>query len=152
MIGRHPDWAHYRLNAAPRTFHEAQVSLLYSVGAAFVLGSALPEQYSDAHLGRDDIRSVIEKITIETDPGLARGVSCDMTVTYADGTVIRSVVDYPKGSPQNPMSREELRSKFDALTGGILVEGAADRVQSSVDDLEALGDINALVDLLEVAQ
>ncbi|ODU66319.1 MAG: hypothetical protein ABT05_05585, partial [Lautropia sp. SCN 66-9] len=34
VMARHPDWAHYHQNATPKTYHEAQVSLPYSVAVA----------------------------------------------------------------------------------------------------------------------
>ena len=48
MVRWHLDWAGYHLNATPATFHEAQVSVPYSVAvAAFTFGTTLTEQYSD---------------------------------------------------------------------------------------------------------
>ena len=49
-IERHPDWAHYHQNKAPQTYHEAQVSLPYSVAVAFKEGKALLRQYTDRKL------------------------------------------------------------------------------------------------------
>ena len=50
VMERHPDWAHYHQNANPRTYHEAQVSLPYSVAVALNDGQALFDQYNDARL------------------------------------------------------------------------------------------------------
>jgi 2-methylcitrate dehydratase PrpD len=148
LVKRHPDWAHYHLNSAPKTFHEAQVSLPYSVAAAFVLGAALPEQYGDEYLTRDDLRALTAKVRIEPDPTQARGVSCDMTVTYADGTTERVVVDYPKGSVQNPMTEEDLERKFRSLAGPHLSSQTQDAIIEAVRSLENLDDIGSLVTLL----
>jgi 2-methylcitrate dehydratase PrpD len=41
VMARHPDWAHYHQNATPRTYHEAQVSLPFSVAVALRDGQAL---------------------------------------------------------------------------------------------------------------
>lgn len=150
VVRRHPDWAAYHLNAAPQTFHEAQVSLPYAVAAAFTFGAALPDQFADELLGRDDLRRLAALVDVEPDPSLRRGVSCDMTVTYADGSTERSIVDDPKGSLHNPMSRADLRAKFELLTRGLLAAGAADEVEGLVSRLEELGDLDAFSDLLEV--
>ena len=47
---RHPAWAHYHLNARPATYHEAQVSLPFSVAIALLEGGALPPQYQNDKL------------------------------------------------------------------------------------------------------
>jgi 2-methylcitrate dehydratase PrpD len=150
VVRRHPDWAGYHLNAAPETFHEAQVSLPYSVAAAFMFGTALPPQYADDLLRREDLRKLSAMVRVEPDPTLERGVSCDMTVAFHDGSTARSVVDHPKGSVQNPMTDQDLREKFDLLTDGLLPEGAADSIQSTIDELEDVEDVNTLLDLVSV--
>src|SRR5205823_4573958 len=43
-VQRHPAWASYHQNAEPKTYHEAQVSLPYSVAVALVEGAALLPQ------------------------------------------------------------------------------------------------------------
>jgi 2-methylcitrate dehydratase PrpD len=149
-IKRHPDWAEYHLNAEPTTFHEAQVSLPYSVAAAYILGAALPEQYADTYLHRQDLRDLSALVDVEPDSSLVRGVSCDMTVTFRDGSVFRSIVDYAKGSVQNPLTDDELRLKFRSLTAGLLPEGAAGRIEGLIDGLEELVDMNELMELVTV--
>ena len=151
VVRRHPDWAKYHLNAAPATFHEAQVSLPYAVAAAFTFGAALPEQFADELLSRKDLRDLTGLVQVEIDESLLRGVSCDMTVTFRDGSSARSVVDYPKGSLQNPMTKEDIRAKFVSLTNGLLPDGATERIEAVINRLEELGDMNELVELVEVS-
>ncbi|HYH41577.1 MAG TPA: MmgE/PrpD family protein, partial [Burkholderiales bacterium] len=50
VVKRHPDWALYHQNTAPRTYHEGQVSLPYSVAIALIEGKALLAQYTDRKL------------------------------------------------------------------------------------------------------
>lgn len=150
VIRRHPDWALYHLNAVPTTFHEAQVSLPYSVAVALVFGAALPDQYSDENLENPLVRRLSQLVEIEVDDSLARGVSCDMRVGFADGSSASSLVDYPKGSAENPMTRDDLRAKFDLLTAPYLPVGAAERIEKLVDDLENLHDVAALIESVQV--
>lgn len=150
MVRRHPDWAGYHLNATPATFHEAQVSLPYSVAAAFTFGTALPEQYADEYLQRPDLQRLTALVRVEPDRSLLRGVSCAMTVTFRDGSSAESVVDHPRGSVQNPMTDEDIRAKFGSLTSGLLPDGAAARIEAVISRLEDLGDMNDLVDLVAV--
>jgi 2-methylcitrate dehydratase PrpD len=126
-MARHPDWAHYHQNKTPQTYHEAQVSLPYSVAVALKEGQALLKQYTDRKLKDAVLRRISDIVDITVDASLPRGVSCKMTMTVNDGRQFVSQVDYPKGSIQNSMSDAELRFKFDTLATPVI--GAAHAAQ-----------------------
>lgn len=142
---RHPDWALYHQNQRPSTYHEAQVSLPYSVAVALTDGQALFAQYSNARLEEPVLRRLGDRVAIEVDDSLPRGVSCRMTMTMDDGAEFSSQVDYPKGSIQNPMSDAELRGKFDSLTIPVLGEAGSVRLAQAVAEIATAPDITALM-------
>src|SRR5690606_17936427 len=57
---RHPAWADYHLNRRPQTYHEAQVSLPYSVAIALIEGAAMFPQYQNDKLGDPEIRRLMD--------------------------------------------------------------------------------------------
>src|SRR6202162_5808202 len=59
---RHPDWAHYHQNKTPQTYHEAQVSLPYSIAVALKEGQALLKEYNDRKL-KDPVLRRISDLT-----------------------------------------------------------------------------------------
>lgn len=144
-MARHPDWAHYHQNANPSTYHEAQVSLPYSVAVALKDGQALFPQYNNARFKEADLMRVSNLMEFVVDDKLPRGVSCLMTLTMQDGQSFSSQVDYPKGSIQNPMSESELRTKFDSLVIPVLGEERAKKIADMVANIEACSDINQLM-------
>ncbi len=146
---RHPDWAHYHGNKAPRTYHEAQMSLPYSVAVALVDGQALFPQYNNARLKEADIVRLTQMVDIEPDASLPRGVSCKMTMTMQDGSTYISQVDYPKGSIQNPMSDDELRAKFDLLAQPIIGKNKADQLAEGLTQIENCEDLTTLFTLAQ---
>jgi 2-methylcitrate dehydratase PrpD len=150
-MGRHPDWALYHQNAHPTTYHEAQVSLPYSVAVALTDGQALFPQYNNARLKEPMLKKLSEMVEISVDESLPRGVSCLMTMEMDDGATYRSQVDYPKGSIQNPMSDDELRAKFDSLATPVLGASRAAQVAEQVANIEACDDVGALLRLLAPA-
>ena len=77
---RHPAWAHYHLNAEPKTYHEAQVSLPYSVAVALIEGAALLPQYQNDKLSDPEILRLSRLVEVIPDETLPRGVSCLMTL------------------------------------------------------------------------
>ena len=144
---RHPDWARYHQNKAPRTYHEAQVSLPFSVAMALIEGKALLEQYSDRNIRNSEVKRLMGITSISEDASLPRGVSCKMTATLKDGRVLTSQVDYPKGSIQNPMTDGELRAKFDSLAGPVIGAKRAATLAEQVMDLEKLKSVGELMKL-----
>jgi 2-methylcitrate dehydratase PrpD len=137
VMERHPDWAHYHQNRTPQTYHEAQVSLPYSVAVALGEGAALFAQYQDAKLQDPSLRHASNVTEIVADAALPRGVSCRMMLEMQDGSRYVAQVDDPKGSIGNPMSQEELRTKFDSLATPVLGQDGARRLAHAVAGIEA---------------
>lgn len=146
-MARHPDWALYHLNKRPQTYHEAQVSLPYSVAVALTDGQALFAQYNDARLNEPGLLRLIDMLEITTDSALPRGVSCLLTMTMDDGTQYVSQVDYPKGSIQNPMNDQELRAKFDSLVTPVLGAARAAELAAMVEAIEDCDNVGRLMQL-----
>jgi 2-methylcitrate dehydratase PrpD len=147
VVYRHPTWADYHVINRPRTYHEAQVSLPYSVAIAFAEGSALPEQYVDSKLSDAAIMGVSDSVRIERDASLKRGVSCRMVVTTRSGSELVAEVDYPRGSAQNPMSDADLLDKFRMLSAAVLAPEKAEQLAQRALAAELENDINDLIDL-----
>lgn len=149
QMARHPDWALYHQNKRPNTYHEAQVSLPYSVAVALTDGQALFAQYNNSRLTEPTILKLADLIIITSDSSLPRGVSCKMTMTMADGSIFISQVDYPKGSIQNPMSDDELLEKFYSLVIPVLGENRANDIVKVVNSIE---DCNNVCELLKLTE
>ncbi len=146
-MARHPEWAHYHQNKRPQTYHEAQVSLPYSVAVALTDGQALFAQYNNARLPEPMLLRLSDMVDITPDASLPRGVSCRMTMTMDDGSTHVSQIDYPKGSIQNPMNDDELRVKFDSLVHPVLGAGRATEIAAMVQDIENVTNIGQLMQL-----
>ena len=142
---RHPDWAHYHQNKAPRTYHEAQVSLPFSVAVAFLEGQALLKQYSDRNIRNAKVKQLSNATTIAVDAKLPRGVSCKMVATMSDGRKFTSQIDYPKGSIENPMNDEELLVKFTSLASPVIGEKRAAALADAVMNIETCADVSKLL-------
>lgn len=149
-IARHPDWANYHQNARPSTYHEAQVSVPYSVAVALMDGQALFAQYNNQRLGDPQLLRLSEMLRFTADALLPRGVSCRLTMVMDDGSRHVAQVDYPKGSIQNAMSDEELRAKFDSLVLPVLGAGRAAEIAAMVQSIEDCSDVGQLMQLTQL--
>jgi 2-methylcitrate dehydratase PrpD len=144
---RHPAWAHYHLNTRPRTYHEAQVSLPYSVAVALIEGAALFPQYQDDKLADPEIRRLSDLLTIVADDSLPRGVSCHLVAETSGGARLESQIDHPKGSIAYPMTEAEMRAKVHLLGDPVLGSGQVSRMIAAIDgvkDLESIGELTRL--------
>lgn len=148
-MARHPSWAKYHQNPKPLTYHEAQVSLPWSVAVALSDGAALFDQYRNDRLTDPKLLRLAGMVEFVEDASLARGVSCKMTLTMDDGRSFVSLVDYPKGSIQNPMSPDELRGKFMSLATGVVGKEAAEKIAATVERLEDCPNVGELLALAQ---
>jgi 2-methylcitrate dehydratase PrpD len=150
-VRRHPAWARYHQNSEPMTYHEAQVSLPYSVAVALVEGAALLPQYQDHKLRQVDVRRLSRMVTIVADETLPRGVSCLMTLETEGGRVYRSQIDHPRGSIANPMTPEEMTAKVHMLADGVIGRSAVDSLVETVRHIDTLPRMDSLTHLFGTA-
>jgi 2-methylcitrate dehydratase PrpD len=149
VMRRHPEWGtSYHCINEPRTFHEAQMSLPFSVALALSLGKAFVDQYCDENLKNPEIMELSKMLTIENDSSLSRGVSCVLVIKLKNGMILREQVDWPKGSAKNPMSPEERFVKFEALSSKVLNDSQRQKIAEKVANLEKLKSIRELTSLL----
>lgn len=147
LVERHPDWSEYHRNPAPATYHEAQVSLPFSVAVAMREGRALLEQYSDRNIRNAEVKRLAGLCKFETVSDLPRGVSVRITATLAGGKTLASQVDYPKGSIQNAMSDEELRAKFESLAAPVIGAKKAAALADGAMNVEKVANVSDLLKL-----
>lgn len=110
---------------------EAKMSIPYSVAAALVRKSGGIESFSDEAIVDPRIRKIACRVRVVersdfTDVCPAKRIA-RVILKLSAGKELDWQVDYPKGEPENPLSEEELLSKFIGLTR-----------QSGMSDVEAL--------------
>jgi 2-methylcitrate dehydratase PrpD len=72
-----------------------------------------------------------------------------MEILLKDGRRLTKRVDYPKGSGQNPFTDEEIFGKFKSLSALAIGRDKSEKILSLWDNLENLGSMAALGDLLQ---
>ncbi|MCP8616310.1 MmgE/PrpD family protein [Salirhabdus salicampi] len=145
-IFRHPSWAHYHEIKSPKSIHEAQVSLNHGVAVALVEGDAFLEHFTDKWISHPEVKRLSTMLEFVPDKELSRGVSCKLQVVLNNGNTYESQVDYPKGSIQNPMSKEEHRTKLALLAGEHLNRAQLIQIHEMIENLQSLETINELMD------
>jgi 2-methylcitrate dehydratase PrpD len=108
----------------------AQMSLRYDVAVALVDDAALVQQFTTDRIADPAVTDLASRVDVEIDPemdaiypGRYAGV---VTVTLTDGRRLRKRVDYSKGMPENPMSREDIHVKYRSLAAAAVGARAAE--------------------------
>ena len=136
----------------PTTKETADHSLPYVIAAAVADGNVLPDSFSDEKLKDPRIWDLLGKIKVVADPeidAMFPGVKrARVSITTNSEETHTAQVDHAKGSPQNPMSDEEIVSKFRANAGDILSKEQQDQVIDLTWRFDELEDIEEYMSLL----
>ena len=92
------------------------------------------------------------KIKVVADPeidALFPGVKrARVQITTTAGDQHQAQVDHAKGSPQNPMSDQEIIAKFRANSSGVISTGRQDEIIAATWAFDELQDVGAYLRLL----
>jgi 2-methylcitrate dehydratase len=136
----------------PKTKETADHSLPYVVAAAVADGNVLPSSFSDEKLKDPRIWDLLDKIKVIADPeidAMFPGVKrARVTITNLAGESFTAQVDNAKGSPLNPMSDDEVISKFRANAGAVLSKEQQDKVIDLTWRFDELEEISGYMGLL----
>ena len=136
----------------PTTKETADHSLPYVIAAAVADGNVLPSSFDDDKLKDPRIWDLLGKIKVVADPeidAMFPGVKrARVTITTNAGETYSAQVDHAKGSPQNPMSDDEIVSKFRANAGDVLDQKQQDKVIDLTWHFDEVKDIGDYMKLL----
>ncbi len=136
----------------PGTKETADHSLPYVIAAAVADGNVLPASFSDEKLWDPRIRTLLGKIKVIADPeidALFPGIKrARVQITTTSGERHRAQVDHAKGSPQNPMSDEDIIAKFRANASGLISTNRQDAVIEATWGFDQLQDLGEYMRLL----
>ena len=104
--------------------NSAKMSIPYSLAVALYTGKAGLDEYTDEYFTNENILSITDRVSVNAVDDLTelcpqKRVAI-VNVKTSNGDYCERV-DYPKGEPENPLSREELEEKFRGLAmyGGL---------------------------------
>lgn len=138
---------------APSTKETADHSLPYMVGMALLKGRVDNDTYSSRNIRDPKVLAFLKKITVREAEDLTEmypeHIANRITLRLDDGRTITEQVDDPKGHPNNPMTREDVESKFRSLTARSFGESQAREILDHVWSIEEHG-IQPLMELCAV--
>jgi 2-methylcitrate dehydratase PrpD len=138
----------------PNSTEQAQFSLPFVIGAMLVDGKVGPDQINDRRLSDKAILDQAKKVKLKLDPtydapreGSGPGaIRAIVNIETKDGKY-ETLIDSAKGSPENPLTPDELRDKFRSLSTRVLGKRRAEGVIKYVDNLDSLSNIGELMSM-----
>jgi len=124
------------------TKEEADHSLPYMIAAAILDGTVMPEAYTPERIQRQDVQSLLQKITIRPSEAFSQRfpleMPCRITVRLRDGrTLVKEKKDY-EGFITRPMQWETVVQKFERLSREQAGPALQREIASAVDSLESI--------------
>lgn len=138
----------------PQTKETADHSLPYCIAAAAADGGVYPSSFDEDKLFDPRIRMLLPRIKVVANPeidGLFPKVKRAIaTLTTHDGRRFSETVDHAKGSPQNPLSDDELVAKFRANAKHVISKRRQDEIIEATWDFDRFADVGDYMRLLVV--
>lgn len=136
----------------PVTHVDAQFSIPWAVATAICRNSTGIEEFRGESLHDPELLAMAAKVTWELDPAVEavypRAYPATLVAELADGRILTAHVDYPKGDPESPATREDIVSKFHSLTEKYFSSSKREKIIETIDRLEEIPNIARLADLV----
>jgi 2-methylcitrate dehydratase PrpD len=138
---------------APPTYLKAQMSLPYTLAVTLIDRELFIVQYSPEKLRDKKVLELARKVRVTADPEMDRMQNAGkwpsrIQVVTKSGKSFEAFVEYPKGSPQNPLTDAEIQKKFTRLSERILSRERMEKVIQAIVELENINNVTTLVNLL----
>jgi 2-methylcitrate dehydratase PrpD len=142
----------------PRTGLEGKPSLEFCAAVAMLDGGLGLEAFTDERVRDPGVRAMMARVTPYVDPALQRGmpaVASDpmgdrttVTIALTDGRELSETVRFARGSPENPMSRDETVAKYRDCARRSLDPARVERSLELLERLDQVSSVGPLMDLL----
>jgi 2-methylcitrate dehydratase PrpD len=145
------DTIKYRI---PETGLQGKFSMGYLIARAFLDGQVTLDTFTDEAVRSKAVLALVEKVQMKVDPALPPSTSSDgsraarVTLHLQNGPPHVRYEQFPKGSPQLPVTPDELTEKVRACARGVIVNDACERMIRFVSSLETMPSIKPLTELL----
>ena len=116
--------------------YSAKMSIPYATAAGLLYGKAGLQEFTEDAVKGDEIVSLTKKIKVEADEELSRvfpDIQAAIVTIKTKGGEYTNRVDFPKGEPENPLTDQEFKDRYNGLMayGGFSPE-ISERVYKAV--------------------
>ncbi|MEQ1473167.1 MAG: MmgE/PrpD family protein, partial [Candidatus Acidiferrum sp.] len=152
-VGTNQNMPNALIHHRPQTALQAKFSMEFCIAVLLLERKASLAQFTDAYIKRPEVKAMIERVNFYVDP-VAEKAGYDkmtslITVHLKDGKTLTDRADFAKGSPADPMTIEEVNTKFRGCAEYAgWSKSRSDAIIEAVGDLERAPDMKQLAKLL----
>lgn len=143
-------------NPNPTTAFEAKFSLAYTVATALLIGSVRLDAFTPERLADERLRALVARVRLQPSAeydALVPGQRCArLEIRLNDGSVVERLRTTRKGDPDDPLTDEELRDKYDELVGGVVGAAGAARFGEALWAVSSAPNVRDVTALLASAE
>jgi 2-methylcitrate dehydratase PrpD len=141
------------IHSRPQSALEGKFSIEFCMALALLEREVALPYFKDEKVQDPRIQELIRKVTFSVRPDLTTiensgNPSTTVKVLLKDGREFSKTVDEAKGTPENPLSTEEVRGKYRNCVKGVQSKTEAEKTIEAVENIETLKKITTLTDLL----
>jgi 2-methylcitrate dehydratase PrpD len=141
----------------PQGVASAQMNMYYALSVMAIDGAAMVDQFGEQRLAAPRILDYMRHIRVAADAGFdAMGTAfryaTRLTVVTKDGVRRTMETLYRPGSPESPLSDEQVIDKFERLAAHVVGPEVRKKIRETVARMETLESVEPLVALLRVGK
>lgn len=98
--------------------YSAKMSIPYSTAVGMLYGKAGLQEFSEEAVKREEILNLARKVNVKADDKLSvafPGIQAAIVTIKTKNGEFTDCVDFPKGEPENPLTNEEFKIRYDGL-------------------------------------
>lgn len=98
--------------------YSAKMSIPYASAVGMIFGKAGLQEFSEETVKRSDILDLTKKIKVTADDKLSSSfpeIQAAIVTIKTKDNIYSERVEFPKGEPENPLTDEEFRARYDGL-------------------------------------
>jgi 2-methylcitrate dehydratase PrpD len=150
----HPDLLHIVRFHKPTQGFRGKFSIDYVLAAMLLDGRVDLDSFTDDYCNAPRMRTSLDKVTVNAHPewpdDAASRRKAPVTITMKDGRKFTRTVEKVRGSPGNPMTRDELVGKYRSCASRALKGERLERSIAALENLDRLPAAKDLTDTLTV--
>jgi len=128
------------------------MNIEYCVAVALTDGNAGPQQFTSDKIADPRLVDLAHKVRFEIDPEIEqiypRAFPGRVAIRLRDGRTVEQYVPGPKGSPENPMTLDEVAAKFHLLVDPVLGQERAERLATLIAEMDTVENVQSLTAML----
>ena len=146
----HPTYVHCAWDYKNHNITSAQMNIYYGLALIALEGELFVNQFSKDKISNPEILNFMKKITAEVDPkieslGHEFRHMASIELTTNDNKKFNHTEKYRKGSPENPLTKDQIISKFKSLASYSYDETQVSKIKEKIENIELSNNIENLI-------